>query len=125
MLKRGLNKTHFDFYNGSQVIGDVTPGGLEAFYGSSEKSKCEFWERAISRIHEKACESGKAAIVAGHGMLWSEGEDVSQWVCTPADLQLYIHIMYLNVLPKTIAGYRWQDREKCRLDISIAHLVKW
>ena len=125
VLKRGLDKTRFDFYDGSQVIGDVTPGGLEAFHGSSEKSKCEFRERAISRIHERACESGKAAIVAGHGMLWSEGEVVGQWVCTPADLQFYTHILYLNVPPETIAGYRRQDRAKRRPDVSIAHLVKW
>ena len=86
VLKRGLDKIHFDFYDSSQVIGDVTPGGLEAFHGLSEKSKCEFWECAISRIHEKVSESGKVAIVARHGMLQSEGEDVGQWVCTLADL---------------------------------------
>lgn len=125
ILKQSLGQEPFMFYEGSQVIAAVTPGGLEAFQSSSEESKADLREHAINRIKEEARDSGKVAIVAGHAMLWPEEQDAGQWVCTSADLDSYTHIVYLNVSPKIIAEYRLNDQVKSRPDASTAHLERW
>ncbi|OKL62234.1 hypothetical protein UA08_02343 [Talaromyces atroroseus] len=124
-LKQGLGQEPFMFYDGSQVIADVTPGGLKAFQRLSEESQTNIRERAINKIKQEARDSGKVAIVAGHAMLWPEEESTGQWVCTQADLESYTHIVYLNVPPETIAEYRLNDGAKHRPDASIRHLEKW
>ncbi|RAO68305.1 uncharacterized protein BHQ10_004317 [Talaromyces amestolkiae] len=124
-LKQGLGQEPFMFYDGSQVIADVTPGGLEAFQSLSEESKANIRERAINKIKQEARDSSKVAIVAGHAMLWPEEEGGGQWVCTQADLESYTHIVYLNVPPETIRQYRLNDQAKHRPDASLRHLEKW
>jgi uracil phosphoribosyltransferase/adenylate kinase len=125
ILKQSLGQEPFVFYDGSQVIAAITPGGLEAFQKSSEDFRANLRERAIKKIKEEARDSGKVAIVAGHAMLWPDEKNAGQWVCTSADLECYTHIVYLNVPPETIAEYRLNDREKRRPSASVTHLEKW
>lgn len=124
-LRHGLSQEPFMFYDGSQVITDLTSGGLKAFQSLSEESKTSIRERAINKIKQEVLDSGKVAIVAGHAMLWSEEDGNSQWVCTQADLESYTHIVYLNVTPETIRKYRQNDRTKHRPDASVRHLEEW
>ncbi|KAI7970534.1 hypothetical protein EIK77_005438 [Talaromyces pinophilus] len=124
-LKQELRQEPFIFYDGSAVISEVTPGGLEAFQILSEESKTNIRERAIDKIKRKARDTGKVAIVAGHAMLWPEEEGSGQWICTQADLESYTHIVYLNVPPETVRQYRLNDRAKHRPDASVRHLEKW
>ncbi|KAF4993800.1 hypothetical protein F66182_16470, partial [Fusarium sp. NRRL 66182] len=81
--------------------------------------------RVIDKIKQKACDTGKVAIVAGHAMLWPEEEGSGEWICTQADLESYTLIVYLNVPPETVRQYRLNDRAKHRSDKSVRHLEKW
>lgn len=125
VLKCGLSPADFSFYDGSQVIAAGTPGGLEAFQNLTEDDKERARDRAIRRIKQESFDSGRSAIVTGHAMFWAEGEGAGQLVCTPADLDTYTHILYLDVPAGDIAEYRLNDQKRSRPAVSIAHLIKW
>ncbi|KXG51995.1 uncharacterized protein PGRI_082790 [Penicillium griseofulvum] len=103
-LKTVLNNEGFAFYDGSDVIAAVTPGGLEGFHNLTNEAKIEYRERAIAKIKQECCSTRKTAIVAGHFMFWAEGDDDGHSICTPADLASYTHIVYLDVPVEKIAG---------------------
>ena len=124
-LKRGLDHDEFSFYDGSHVIAEITPGGLDAFQVLKEVDKNAMRDRAMGKIKQESCDSGKSAIVTGHAMFWDEEEENGQLVCTPADLETYTHILYLDVSAEVIAEYRLGDQNRCRPAVSIAHLNKW
>ena len=124
-LKRGLSHDEFSFYDGSHVIAEVTPGGLEAFQHLKEDDKRNFRDRAMGKIKQESCDTGKSAIVTGHAMFWDEEEEAGQLVCTSADWETYTHILYLDVSAEVIAEYRLSDQKRCRPAVSIAHLIKW
>ncbi|KAJ5114522.1 Uracil phosphoribosyltransferase protein [Penicillium alfredii] len=96
-LKETLGISNFFFYEGSQVIVDVCPGGLEEFQQMEDQDKAYWRQCAISRIHDDCTKSRRASVVAGHFMFWREGEDYGQLVCTPSDLDVYTHILYLDI----------------------------
>lgn len=124
VLKQGLSKEEFNFYEGSQVIANVTPGGLEAFQELPQDRRKVFRELAVHKIKQEALDSGKTAIVAGHAMFWAEG-GTSEWVCTSVDLLSFTHIVYLDVPAASIADLRLKDKEKRRPEASVAHLKNW
>jgi uracil phosphoribosyltransferase/phosphoserine phosphatase/adenylate kinase len=124
IIKCGLSDSEFLFYEGSQVIAAGTPGGLESFQDLSEYDKQGVRDRAIRKIKQECADSGKSAIVTGHAMFWAE-EGAAQAVCTPADLDIYTHILYLDVAAEDIAAYRSKDEKRSRPAVSIAHLKKW
>ncbi|KAJ5300197.1 hypothetical protein PENANT_c067G07793 [Penicillium antarcticum] len=125
VLKCGLSHADFAFYDGSQVIAADTPGGLEAFQNLNEDDKERARDRAIERIKRESFHSGRSALVTGHAVFWAEGEGAGQLVCTPADLDTYTHILYLDVPARDIAKYRSSDQKRSRPSVSIAHLIQW
>jgi adenylate kinase len=125
ILKCGLSHVEFSFYDGSQVIAAGTPGGLQAFQNLDEDDKDRVRDRAIRRIKQESSDSGRSAIVTGHAMFWAEGDVAGQFVYTPADLDTYTHILYLDVPAEEIAEYRSNDQKRSRPAVSIAHLIKW
>ncbi|KAM7205178.1 Uracil phosphoribosyltransferase domain containing protein [Naviculisporaceae sp. PSN 640] len=86
----------YTFYEGSQVIADIVPGGLSAFQAATDAQKFHWRRLAINKIRDSSSCTGQPAIVAGHFMFWSEGDAVGQVVCTPDDLLVYTHIIYLD-----------------------------
>ncbi|CAG8161798.1 unnamed protein product [Penicillium nalgiovense] len=125
ILKCGLSHAEFSFYDGSQVIAAGTLGGLQAFQNLDEDDKDRVRDHAIRRIKQESSDSGRSAIVTGHAMFWAEDEVAGQLVYTPADLDTYTHILYLDVPAEEIAGYRSSDQKRSRPAVSIAHLIKW
>jgi broad-specificity NMP kinase len=67
-LRHNLNVGCFSFYEGSEVIADVTPGGLAAFQKLDEQSKKRSRQLAIKGVYDDCAKSGKTAIVTGHYM---------------------------------------------------------
>jgi len=125
-LKTQLNSDHFLFFDGSQAIASLFAGGLPAFQALSENDKAHARGQAITRIRDTATRMGKVAIVAGHLMFWSEGQEAGTQVYTEKDLETYTHILYLDVEPGIVAHRR--DFDKKRIDrgaVSVAHLHKW
>ncbi|CAG8976587.1 hypothetical protein HYALB_00002100 [Hymenoscyphus albidus] len=118
----------FSFYDGSSVISEVTPGGLEAFEQLSDKEKENFRGRAIEDIRTRCAEakSNTCGVVAGHYLFWDKQEDSEgQRVCTQQDLETYTHIIYLEVPPTIIEKRRREDDKRNRPVVSAQHLEKW
>jgi uracil phosphoribosyltransferase/adenylate kinase/phosphoserine phosphatase len=124
-LKQELGQEHFAFYEGSEMIANVVPGGLNAFQKLEEQEKVLFRQRAIDMIKKECVDSRQIAVVTGHFMFWPEEEETGQPVYTQNDLDTYTHIIYLDVPAEVIAQRRLGDTERSRSSTSIAHLRKW
>ncbi|EED18669.1 conserved hypothetical protein [Talaromyces stipitatus ATCC 10500] len=123
-LKVILRDDKFIFFDGSDVIKELVPGGLDAFSRFPNSSRKHWRTCAIKKIKKDAEDSGKTAIVAGHFMFWSEVKE-KDVVCNEADLNTYTHILYLDVQPKVIAQRRLEDQTRNRANDSMAHLQEW
>jgi uracil phosphoribosyltransferase/phosphoserine phosphatase/adenylate kinase len=123
-LKQKNGQDHFAFFEGSEKIADLVPGGLEAFKSLEAQEKAYWRQLAIESIAKECAESGKVAVVAGHFMFWPEGEEAGWPVYTRNDLQTFTHILYLDV-PAGVIAQRRLDDTKSRPAVSVAHLQRW
>lgn len=64
-LKRGY---YWEYFEGSEMIAQIIPGGLDAFQDMDDEQKSKWRKRAIDTISQKCVDSGNAGIVAGHFM---------------------------------------------------------
>ncbi|KAK8063505.1 hypothetical protein PG996_008157 [Apiospora saccharicola] len=124
-LKNTHQLGHFLFYEGSEVIASVVPGGLAAFQGSNQSQKQEWRQAAIDKIRYESIESKQTAVVNGHSMFWFEEDASGEFVFTEADANTFTHILYLEVRPELIALRRSNDAQRQRSHASINHLLKW
>ncbi|KAF2022606.1 uracil phosphoribosyltransferase [Setomelanomma holmii] len=125
LLKQELGTDSFAFYDGSEVIASVVPGGLHTFQTLEENEKEHWRKSAIDKIGGECTESRKVGVVAGHFMFWQEGEDVGRVVCTEHDLNTFTCILYLDVPAGVVAQRRQNDLNRHRPFVSIDHLSKW
>ncbi|WEW55965.1 hypothetical protein PRK78_001400 [Emydomyces testavorans] len=127
-LKEELSQEHFAFYEGSKMIAAVVPGGLSAFQNLEEHQKVYWRQHAIDKIKNECIDSGKSGVVTGHLMFWPEGEeeeDAGQPVYTENDLDIFTHILYLDVPAEIVLQRRLDDTERSRPRMSVSHLRKW
>lgn len=124
MLRQKHGERRTAFYDGSDKIEALVPGGLDAFKRLSNEEKYAYREQAITQIGEECAESGKNGLVTGHCMFWTEGQQAGDWVVTDADWKTYSHIIYLDVPPEIIAQRRQDDQRK-RIPTSVDHLRDW
>ncbi|OCK85219.1 hypothetical protein K432DRAFT_400421 [Lepidopterella palustris CBS 459.81] len=124
-LKRELGQEHFAFYEGSEMIATVIPGGLDEFQKLDEQEKVYWRQLAIDTIGKKCADSGQVAVVTGHFMFWPEEEEAGWPVYTQNDLQTYTNILYLDVPAEVVAQRHLEDTEKIRPSTSVTHLCKW
>ncbi|KAI1736867.1 uracil phosphoribosyltransferase-domain-containing protein [Xylaria scruposa] len=124
-LEQELGREHFEFYEGSRMIAHLVPGGLDHFREMAESDKLIWRDRAIDTIRQECRDSGRVGVVSGHFMFWQEGEDTGQPVYTPRDMDIYTHILYLDVDAEVIAQRRQGDTQRTRPLASIDHLHKW
>ncbi|KAH8685468.1 uracil phosphoribosyltransferase-domain-containing protein [Tricladium varicosporioides] len=71
-------KEHFKFYEGSKMIANLVPGGLDAFQKLEGQEKVHWRQLAIDTIKKECVDSGRVAVVAGHFMFWPEEEETGQ-----------------------------------------------
>lgn len=124
-LEQKLEKKHFAFYEGSEMIASTVPGGLSEFQKMEEREKADWRQIAIDRIGKECADSGQVAVVGGHFMFWPEEDKAGSPVYTPHDLKTYTHILYLDVPAEVVAEQRLNDTKRNRPSASIAHLHKW
>jgi uracil phosphoribosyltransferase/phosphoserine phosphatase len=124
-LKDELGNESFLFFEGTEVIASVCPGGLDNFNKLSEGKKTHWRGVAILTIQKTCFQQGKDAVVIGHFVFWPESEPVGHSVWTPEDLQTYTHILYMRTPAKQIAEYRAKENTQRRLKASVEHLDKW
>ncbi|RMZ90942.1 hypothetical protein DV736_g1835, partial [Chaetothyriales sp. CBS 134916] len=124
-LERILGSDYFTFFEGSEVIGRLVPGGLEAFKKLQEHDKIPFREHAISSIAADCINDRKAGVITGHYMFWSEADDWGASVCTQRDLTTYTHVIYLDTPPEVIAARCRDDSTKIRPSLLVEQLQRW
>ncbi|KAK7413572.1 hypothetical protein QQX98_007581 [Neonectria punicea] len=124
-LKEQLDRHAFEFYEGSEMINAVVPGGLAGFANLSDHDKAQFRQQAIQQIGSESLSSGRVAVVCGHFMFWSEDANIAQPVYTPSDLYTFTHILYLDVPAETVVKRRQDDVERKRSPISVEHIRNW
>lgn len=124
-LKQELGEERFAFYEGSQMIATVVPGGLGEFQKLEEPEKIYWRQLAINTIGEKCANSGQVAVVSGHFMFWAEEDEAGCPVHTQNDLETYTHVLYLDVPAEVVAQRRRDDTKRSRSSTSITHLRKW
>ena len=122
-LKQELDPDVFVFYEGSEVIGSIVEGGLDAFKKLEEHKKKSWRKEAIETIRNAS--AGRVAVVTGHYMFWSENEKSGSAVLTDADWDTYTHILYLDLPIKEIKRRRQEDLKRVRPQVAIEHLRKW
>lgn len=128
-LKPQLGEEKFAYHDSSTMIMELVPGGFDAFKKMDEEGKKRARELAIETIGQRAAESGKVALVAGHLMFWAAGKDAGDVVWTEADSRTYSHVVYLDVPAGLIYSHREADTEArgtgARPAAPVEHLQKW
>ncbi|KAL9026977.1 MAG: hypothetical protein Q9196_004437 [Gyalolechia fulgens] len=128
-LKQLFGKEHFAFYEGSEMIAAIVPGGLEGFKRMEQQEQTGWRQRAIDEISMECEVSGNLAIVTGHFMFWDEGQEAGQPVCTQNDLDTFTHILYLDVPAEIIKDRIFCDNTSVakirQMNPSVNHLHKW
>lgn len=124
-LRQRLDEEHFEFYDGSDMIARVCPGGLESFQKLEEKEKIQWRKLAIDTIRRESVDTGRVAVVAGHFMFWPENLETGQAVHTQNDLETYTHVLYLDTPVELILQRRQCDAMRDRPIVSLHHLEKW
>ncbi|KAM0207634.1 hypothetical protein ACHAQI_007429 [Fusarium lateritium] len=126
VLKQDLDPAEFIFFEGSEVIASLVPGGLTAFHALDEEEKSHSRTEAINFIKYKSYVSGKTAVVTGHLMFWSETDNAPKAVYTAEDLDTFTHIIYLHIpieiISRRVAG---DDERRVRTVVATEHLRQW
>lgn len=69
-MQGALNDSDFGFFDGSNIIDSVVPGGLAAFKGCEDEKQKEVWRQdTIKYIGKQCTKEARTGIVAGHFML--------------------------------------------------------
>jgi uracil phosphoribosyltransferase/phosphoserine phosphatase/adenylylsulfate kinase-like enzyme len=123
-LKHRLHKTQFSFDEGSDVIASLVPGGLCGFQQETQETKTRWRQAAIEHIGKESVKFGLTAVVTGHFMFWSEGDEAGQTVYTQGDLDTYTHIIYLDTPSEQVAAWRQLDK-RTRIPATAEHLRRW
>ncbi|PIA93674.1 hypothetical protein CB0940_04674 [Cercospora beticola] len=122
-LKSSLDENQYAFYDGSEILALVTDGSLDSFKQLPEREKSRLREAAIRKIASQCAQSGKIGVVTGHLMFWAEAEAEPTSIDTPADLETYTHIVYLDVSAERVRKQRREHASrKDRADDSVKHI---
>lgn len=114
------------YYEGSEVIDLITPGGLKSFKLGTEAEMIQLRQQAIRHIQKGAAATPDSiAVVTGHLMFWPQEVASPTCVLTQDDLDVYTHIIYLEVPVEVIAERRRNDTERERPQVSTDHIEKW
>ncbi|KAI1252066.1 hypothetical protein MGN70_006638 [Eutypa lata] len=127
-LKCELNAIGFKFYEGSEKIGSLVPGGLRAFQKLDESAKNQWRQQAMDSIANECATAeieGTVGVIVGHFMFWDEGEETARVAWTQSDAEKYTHIIYLNIDPAIVSTRRLEDVKRKRQLASVKHLGKW
>jgi phosphoserine phosphatase len=115
----------FTFYEGSQMLDDVVPGGLQLFRRSSDDEKHHWRKVAVNEIKHDCIEKRRAAVVAAHYSFWREGNPHPEIAWTENDGDTYTHVLYLDTPAQTVYNQSLGDSSRRRPAASVAHIQKW
>ena len=120
-----LRQDEFECYEGSWMIDSVVPGGLKTFENMEEQEKIQWRQLALKKIAKECADSGRTGVVTGHFMFSRKREEEGLPVYTQSDLNIYTHILYLDIPAELVVKRRQNDTGRSRPTISVAHCRKW
>ena len=124
-LQQQLYGKEYAFFEGSTEIARATPGGLDAFQLLTNAEQHKIRKQAILNIQSSCLSDGKVGVVAGHYMLWSEEAKKPICVFTDDDLNIFTHIVYLDVDAQTISTRLEHDTAKKRPSLETSQILAW
>ncbi|KAH7107906.1 uracil phosphoribosyltransferase-domain-containing protein [Auriculariales sp. MPI-PUGE-AT-0066] len=105
-LRNQLPLKSYAFFEGSEVLGQIVPGGLAAFKTLPDDEKKKRREEAIAWIGSK-----------------DDKEALNVW--TNCDREIYTHIVYLDIATSLVAQQRASDSVRTRSVLSEDHIRRW
>ncbi|KAK8121439.1 hypothetical protein PG999_005559 [Apiospora kogelbergensis] len=125
-LRQELQQEPYEFFDGSEAIATLVPGGLDAFKEANAQGKAHWRELAIREIAQRCATSDHTGVVTGHSMLWSEnGKMRGEKIWTQGDASTYTHIFYMDVAADVVAQRRGNDWKRLRKPVPSDQLAKW
>ncbi|KAF5541443.1 PRTase [Fusarium mexicanum] len=126
-LRKELGEQEVAFFEGSEVIASLVPGGLAAFQKLTDGEKYEWRGKAIIHIKNEAVASGRVAVVTGHCSFWSKEDDEPEDVITADDWHTFTHIIYLRPDVRTIMSNIESDKKdrSYMSDLTLNNLCNW
>ena len=124
-LKQKLGDEFYEFYEGSEIIDSLVPGGLAAFQELDDKDRLIVRQHAIDTIRLDCSRKKRTGVVAGHFMFWQEEDLDGQRIYTSNDLETFSHILYLDIPISLIEQRRMNDSQRLRSPASVDHLHRW
>ncbi|KAF2666577.1 hypothetical protein BT63DRAFT_311709 [Microthyrium microscopicum] len=114
-----------NFYEGSEVLDGIVPGGLKRFEELDEASKSFYRKAAIQKVQSECAESKKMGYVAGQYMAWDEDSGTTKTVLTDSDWETYTHMFFLDIPAEVIHAQRRNDSHRRRGSLSVDQLRTW
>ncbi|KAI7059509.1 hypothetical protein KC339_g17335, partial [Hortaea werneckii] len=124
-LQQDLPSDSYSFYEGSEVLGGLVEGGIDAFKNLAPKEQATLRQRAIEQIGEQCTLARRTGLVTGHLMFWSDEKGAPTPVYTDADLATFSHIIYLDAMAEEIAGRCTSDTSRSRITHSLSVIEEW
>ncbi|KAJ2902887.1 hypothetical protein MKZ38_010698 [Zalerion maritima] len=119
-------KSHYQLFEGSEVLGNIVPGGVDAFKTLPSPEKASWREKAITQIQDACRSSGKIGVVADRITFWEPSQStLPTAVRTEKYLEVYTHIFYLDVAAETVKQRRSNDKTRERTDMEVQRLETW
>jgi len=121
-----LKDRRFAFYDGSELIDKVTPGGLDVFKQLKRAEKDRRIEAALSKVSKDCQDRQETAVITGHYFFYNpEMKPKISVASIDKDWETYTHIIYLDVNPGIVAGRRLADTSRVRTELSVKDLAEW
>ncbi|OHF02739.1 uracil phosphoribosyltransferase [Colletotrichum orchidophilum] len=115
----------FQYYEGSEIIGSLVNGGLEAFKRLSADAQKLQRQRAIQFIADECVTTGRIGIVTGHYSFWDDMDSSREVIMTANDLRVYTHVVYLDTPVDWLWERRGVDDGRLRPELPTEHLSRW
>lgn len=114
------------FYEGSEVISSLVPGGLDSFERLKEaEKKLQYRQCAIETIQRECMEHDCAGIVTGHFAFWSSRDGKPDVVCNDRDLSVFSHVLYMYTMGEDLIKRSAEDSERPRQPYAVNTLEEW
>lgn len=125
-LRKDLGEEEFAFFEGSEVIASIVPGGLAEFQKLAGAEQYEYRVKAINHIKNEAITSCRVAVVTCHFSFWCKEKDRPEDDFTDDDWTTITHIIYLKPDEQTIMSNIKNDKDKSYLtDLTMEDLGRW
>lgn len=94
-LKKEIGEGEFAFYDASQALEAVCPGGLIAYNALSSDQRQQYRDTTIDTFQQECAKKGVMGVVIRYLTLWDEDNECFS-ITPAADVQAHTHILYLE-----------------------------